>query len=848
MKWNLRSKLSASLAVAFGLLAFEAGVSQWAIWHVRSDIERLSEQTPITRYARDLVEAVSAESSAVGSYVQLHDRSFLDERDQSVQRQRLAMTGLDDAIQHAAYLAPLIAELKAQRISLRRTLDAEVAATDAQHATLATWLVLRTQDALASLRISSDSIGDAVASDVLAASSEYRTATQQAALLTILTVVGSTLLFSIIAMTFGGSVSRRLGEVSSRFGRFADRLGDRSLEIDDEELLATLRWTPLDEEGEDEIAQLARGSNRLVRRLITTSNALFEQQQRFKATLSSITDVVIRTRADGTVDYVNPAAVLLLGYDIDAKERPMLSDLFTLEIDDGISVDPVARCLERHGTVIIHDDTRLRLPSGRLIEVACSVAPLYSREGALRGTVIGLRDVTDQRSMARRLEHQAHHDALTGLFNRRRLENDVEEALLLARSEGRTHALLYIDVDQFKVVNDTCGHRAGDEFLCKIASLCTPLIGDNDTFARIGGDEFVVLLRDRSIGQAEQIADELREIVAKSIFMWHEKRFPMTISVGVVPITANSGDMATLLSAVDAACYAAKDAGRNRVQMYGERDSALVRTFGEMHWVARINRAIGENRLRLFYQPICSIGENQHDFRHVELLLRMVDEESKLIAPIEFLPAAERYNLMGAIDRWVISHALPICSRLIENGLLDLCAINLSDASLKHEGLSTYIQLHIAQSGIDPRALCFEITETVAVTNAGRVATLMQELRMLGCRFALDDFGSGMSSFGLLKHLPVDYLKIDGTFVKGMADDSVDYAMVEAINRVGHIMGIKTIAEYVSKREIAERLQEIGVDYGQGYALGRPEPLTDLLAKSRLQERRLRLVGDLRAS
>ena len=534
------------------------------------------------------------------------------------------------------------------------------------------------------------------------------------------------------------------------------------------------------------------------------------------------------------VDYINPAAAKMLGCSADDARMRHLHELFSLEVGNTIEADPVGRCLEQHHSVIVHaDDARLRFVDGRVMDVFCTISPLYSSDGAIRGAVVTVRDVTEARALSAQLQYQATHDALTGLFNRRRLELDLEHALHTAQNNRGQHALLYLDFDQFKVVNDTCGHAAGDELLCRLAALFAERVGPKDTLARIGGDEFAILFHDRSLQEAEVLANEIREAVAKTVFAWGEHGFPMSASIGLVPITHESTSVASAMSAVDAACYAAKDGGRNRVHIYAERDSELVRTFGEMNWVSRINRAIADNRMRVFYQPICAMGETNSDFRHAELLLRMVDEQGKLVTPLEFLPAAERYNLMTMIDRWVIIHALPICARLIEQGVLDLCSINLSGASLKNETLSRFLQRQIASSGIDPRALCFEITETVAVTNANRVATLMSELHAIGCRFALDDFGSGMSSFGLLKRLPVDYLKIDGSFVKGIAEDAIDFAMVEAINRVGHVMGIKTVAEYVSKPEIIERLRVIGVDYGQGYALGRPEPLTDLFSTSR---------------
>ncbi len=814
------------------LLCVEAAVSQWAILRVRGDIERVSAQSPIYRYARDLTESTAAEASVIGTALTLHDPALLNGRAATRERQHLALARLKDVARHQPYLATLIRELGLQYGALQQEFTAELAAGTAHHPALANWMTLRSQDDISLMRVTSDNIGDAVTSDMVAASLEYQSASKQAAAYTLLTVLAALLLFGIIATTFANSMSRRLGEVSRKLGELADELEHTDPNAPSAgAMLGSLCWKPISEHGNDEISQVARGSNQVVSRLIAAGNSLYDHQQRLQATLSSITDAVIRTRPNGIVDYINPAAEKLLGCTSDDARMRYLHELFTLEVGSTIEADPIARCLERHNTVIVHEnDARLRFVDGRLIDVFCTISPLYSSDGAMRGAVVTLRDVTEARALAAQLQYQATHDALTGLFNRRKLEHELEQALQSTRTEDRHHALLYLDFDQFKVVNDTCGHAAGDELLCRLAVIFSEHLRGKDVIARIGGDEFAILFRDCTLTEAEALANELREAVAKTSFAWNEHQFPMSASIGLVPISRESISVASAMSAVDAACYAAKDGGRNRVHIYAERDTELARTFGEMNWVSRINRAIADNRLRIFYQPIRALGDGNEDFRHVELLLRMVDEQGKLVSPLEFLPAAERYNLMTMIDRWVVTHALPMCARLIEQGVLDLCSINLSGASLKSETLGIFLQRQIAASAIDPRALCFEITETVAVSNAQRVATLMRELHAIGCRFALDDFGSGMSSFGLLKRLPVDYLKIDGSFVKGIAEDAVDFAMVEAINRVGHVMGIKTVAEYVSKPEIANRLIAIGVDYGQGYALGRPEPLTDLFS------------------
>ncbi len=442
--------------------------------------------------------------------------------------------------------------------------------------------------------------------------------------------------------------------------------------------------------------------------------------------------------------------------------------------------------------------------------------------------VIGVvRDITERTEMMALVNHHARYDDLTGLVNRREFERRLNELFESAQSRNAEHVLLYLDLDQFKIVNDTCGHMAGDELLRQLSARTREHIRANDTMARLGGDEFGVLLESCSVERGLEIAETLRRTIAGFRFQWEQHSFDVGVSIGACAITHDSESPSTILSNADAACYVAKDKGRNRVQLYfGGRDDMLKRA--EMSWVTRLNRALEENRLCLYYQKIVPIIAPREGSEHFEVLLRLIDEAGNVVTPGIFLPAAEKYNLMPVIDRWVVRHLLSgndeFQRRLNAGGNVS-CSINLSGASLNDEQFPAFLKEQIASSRIPPRALCFEITETVTISNLPRASAFMRELKEIGCCISLDDFGSGMSSFGYLKSLPVDYLKIDGLLVKNIANDLTDLAMVESINRIGHIMGLRTIAEFVENDAILAKLREIGVDYAQGFGLHIPESL-----------------------
>lgn len=429
-----------------------------------------------------------------------------------------------------------------------------------------------------------------------------------------------------------------------------------------------------------------------------------------------------------------------------------------------------------------------------------------------------------------RLIYQASHDALTGLINRREFEQRLERALISAQQQGRMHVLCYMDLDQFKVINDTCGHAAGDELLRQLALLLRSNLRERDTLARLGGDEFALLLENCSIQDALEVADSFRADVQRYRFKWEDRIFSVGMSVGVVAIDADSGTTASLLSAADAACYVAKGRGRNQIHLYESRDHDLAHHRGEMQWVTRIQRALEERRLSLAWQEIRRTDGTIEKRRHVELLLRMLDDDGSQILPMAFIPAAERYSIMPALDRWVIEETLRVCKAYV-TGRRDrhcLFAINLSGASLKDPEFRRMLLACLDENPVLGPHLCFEVTETAAIGNLSIVNDFIGAMRHFGCSFALDDFGSGLSSFTYLKNLKVDYLKIDGAFVRDIASNPVDRSMVEAIHHIGHQMGLKTVAEYVESEQTLQLLKEVGVDYVQGNGIHAPEPLERL--------------------
>jgi diguanylate cyclase (GGDEF)-like protein/PAS domain S-box-containing protein len=565
---------------------------------------------------------------------------------------------------------------------------------------------------------------------------------------------------------------------------------------------------------------------------------LFAEKERAQVTLASIADGVITTDTDGWVEYLNPVAEELTGWKVKEARGLPIHALFRLldEVHHRQVPNPIETVLSEDRTIEASANILLVRNDGAEIPVVHSAAPIRDRSGTLVGVVLVLHDVSRERQYAAKLSYQASHDALTGLINRNEFERRLGLALQSAAQIGRHHSIMYLDLDQFKVVNDTCGHAAGDQLMRQVSNLLVTCLREGDTLARIGGDEFGVLLENCAADAALRIADKLRQTVTDFHFAWGQLRFNIGVSIGLVNVDDGLFTLAEVMRAADTACYMAKEKGRNRVQVYHPDDSELTIRQGEMEWVGRLQRALDENRFLLYSQDIISLREDGDQGVHCELLVRMLDEKGEIVPPMAFIPAAERYNLMPAIDRWVIRTALATLVRLrSQHGeLISLCAINLSGASIGDERFLSFVHEQLRMFDLPCESICFEITETAAIANLDKAQRFIEECRALGCRFSLDDFGAGMSSFAYLKHLPVDFLKIDGGFVKDMADDPIDRAMVEAINSVGHVMGKRTIAEFVDSDRVMAALREIGVDYAQGYGVAKPRPFAPRLHVARV--------------
>ncbi|HEY9609927.1 EAL domain-containing protein [Allocoleopsis sp.] len=565
--------------------------------------------------------------------------------------------------------------------------------------------------------------------------------------------------------------------------------------------------------------------------------ALFQEKEQAQVTLQSIGDGVITINAQGLVEYLNPVASELTGFPVqEAKGKP-LSDIVRIvdETTREVCKSPAETAMRSGKQVCLDKPAVLITREGDELAVDNCATPLRASDNQIIGAVLVLRDVTAARHIEQQLSWQASHDALTGLVNRRFFENCLQKAVMTAKTSGQQHALCYLDLDQFKLVNDTCGHIAGDELLRQVTALFQSLVRSSDTLARLGGDEFGLLLFHCPLDAAERVASKLREQIQEFRFVWQGKTFSIGVSIGLVAIDANTQGVTSVMSAADSACYAAKNKGRNRVQVYQADDHELALQQSQMQWVARLTQALEENRFCLYYQSIVPSRQTSSLATHYEILLRLIDEQGNLVSPMAFIPAAERYNLMHCIDRWVIRTLFTSLGRhyrekqnpcrLLGDDCDCLYAINISGASVSDEQFIEFVREQLVLHEVPPQVICFEITETVAIANLRQAAQFMRSLKQVGCRFALDDFGSGMSSFAYLKNLPVDYLKIDGGFVRQIVDEPTDLAMVEAINHIGHVMGLQTIAEFVENKAILEKITAIRVDYAQGYGIAKPRPL-----------------------
>jgi len=567
-------------------------------------------------------------------------------------------------------------------------------------------------------------------------------------------------------------------------------------------------------------------------------DALATEREGAQLTLGAISEGVLALDKDGNVAYMNPAAKRLLGVrfrDIRQKSPHEWVRLDPSAHDESYASRLFAETPRGELPDELRQPVRILHPDGTFKNIQFSRSPLR-RNGEQVGAALVLRDVTQEQRLLEELAWQAGHDELTGLPNRREFERRLE-ALLAQRNAADASAsdpvLLYIDLDQFKVINDTSGHQAGDALLRKLASVIQANIRTGDLLARLGGDEFGVLIQPAPEMEVMHLVEQLRQKAQDTRLQWEGQELTCTLSIGLVPLRQKLRTAREVLRAADVACYRAKELGRNRVYLYSSDDATLLQQLGRMEWVQRLRKAQEENRFLLYAQSIMPLHADEGGL-HFEVLMRLRDPDGKIVPPGSFLPAAEIYGLMSEMDRWVVRQCFKLLAEQKKRPgapKVHTCSINLSGVSLSDESLLGFILEQFEQFATDPRQVCFEITETSAIAHLPSAQRMIDRLRQIGCRFSLDDFGSGMSSFGYLRQLRVDYLKIDGSFVRDMVQDRASAAMVDAINRIGHVLGQRTIAEFVETPGHVQALRALGVDYAQGYAVAKPRPIEEVLAE-----------------
>jgi len=563
---------------------------------------------------------------------------------------------------------------------------------------------------------------------------------------------------------------------------------------------------------------------------------LFMEKVKAQTTLQSIGEGVITTDVDGLITYLNPAAELLTGWSYEEAGKRPLAEIFRVrsgECGDAV-VYPVDICA-RKGELIRHDNllTLIRR-DGREFMVQDVATPLYDSSGDIFGMVLVFHDLSKLHRISEQLAHLASHDDLTGLFNRREFESQLASTIVSVGKCGREHALCYVDLDQFKVVNDTCGHHAGDELLKQLAPRISARLGREDILARLGGDEFGIILRDYSPAVAEAVANDIKDAINSFRFVWQQHVFEIGASIGLVPIQSSQVSPSEIMMTADSACFIAKDKGRNRVHVYRTKDKDVIRRTGDMRWLQRLNKSLEADDFVLYSQLVLPADGGNRRLGFYEVLIRARDENGALVLPGRFLPSAERYQLMFQIDRWVIRNVFDMLSkpRPLRNGAPDdlTLSINISTQSLTDESFLNYVLDEFEETGIDPRRIMFELAETAVIGHMQGAVHAIRMLKTLGCRFSLDDFGSGLSSFGYLSSLPVDFIKIDGRFVRDIADNAVNRSIVMAIADIAQVMGIKTIAEFVETAEIFDEARKCGIDYVQGWGVADTKPLKDVFS------------------
>ena len=551
-----------------------------------------------------------------------------------------------------------------------------------------------------------------------------------------------------------------------------------------------------------------------------------------RTTMSSLREAVIVTDLGGIIRFCNPAGHQLLGTQEGSLRNKQLQDVLLITTDESIPVDLINSHIENNK--LEHQIGFFKPPLGEQIIIEWSSNLILNKKNQPQGIVFTVKDVTDAHHLKNQLTHQATHDALTGLINRLEFDRRLKNCLSSLHNRHIKHGLIYIDLDQFKIVNDTCGHQAGDQLLRQLSSLITSKIRGRDTLARLGGDEFAVLLENCPPNVIRKVAEELLKIIQDYRFSWENKVFDVGASIGIAIFSSSNHKDNDPLSTADTARYKAKENGRNQIHeiVISDDQTETDHSHAEVSWIKRINQSLEQNKLILYQQKIIPTNPGSNDLLHYEVLLRMLDDEGEIVNPGAFLPPAERFGLIHKIDRWVIKNTLKWLSehpQVLEK--TKLCSINLSGLSLSDKDLSDYVKLYLIKYDIDCSKICFEITESSAIHNLGLAMSFMTHMHNLGCSFSLDDFGTGMSSFSYLKQLPVDHLKIDGSFIRDICTDPIDLAMARSINEIGHVMGISTIAEFVENKETLRLLKQIGVDYAQGYHIAKPTPIETLLGE-----------------
>ncbi len=555
---------------------------------------------------------------------------------------------------------------------------------------------------------------------------------------------------------------------------------------------------------------------------------LQEQEQLFETIFDTMNDGLIAVDADQNVKFLNPVAETLIGTEeMEAVNKP-LKDIFTIYDEHSELVAAIPFSAVIGGNTFKFENVFLETDQGGRVNISGTISPIRTQYG-VEGALVTFRDVTSIKEMSQVIEYQARHDALTGLMNREEFFTRLKSITRETQNNGKHHTLIYLDLDQFKIVNDVCGHLAGDELLRQVSGDVLDLVSAEEHLAaRLGGDEFGVLLLELPLSRAMAIAKTVLHSLDRK-FIWQKNAFHITASIGIVPVGGASVDTYSILAAADDASYLAKEEGGNTIKVYETADYTFLKRRGEMQWISRLNHALDGDKFVLWGQDIAatdgSIGNGANHTEHREILIRMIDTDGGLISPADFIPAAEKYNLMPAVDRWVITHALDHLAQVSTSGRNPLYSINLSGASLADESFLDFLERVIRDHAVDASQICLEITETAAISNLSRAIAFMRRLKNLGVSFALDDFGNGFSSFSYLKTLPVDYLKIDGSFVKGVADNPIDRALVAAVNDIGHVMKMRTIAEFVKDDATRRILEQIGVDFLQGFEIAKPVPL-----------------------